>query len=273
MQVKQVDSIDELGELKHLYMQQATAPLDGMWLCGFVPLATHYGFYQGNKLGGFCCVNDDGYLLQFFVSPRDQRESSALFESIARRADAPAGPVKGAFVSTAEPRYLSLCFDHFSTFKVNALMYQLDGLSESGPAGSREVVLPMTALRATHLPEAIEFAMAAVGAPEEWLGGYYAGLIERGELFGLWEHGRLIAAGESRGYDQFQTDYADVGVIVAESERGRGLATQILKDLVAMNENKGLKSICSTESGNVAAQKAISRAGFFARDRIIQFDP
>ncbi len=271
MRAKQVDSIQQLDELKQLYMQQTTAPLDGMWLCGFIPTATHYGFYEGNELGGFCCVNDDGYLLQFFVSSRYQHQSSPLFGSIALRGDSPAGVVKGAFASTAEPLYLSLCLDHFTAFEVNALMYQLDDPREHAPGAPHTMILSMTTMRAVHLPEAVEFAIAAIGAPAEWLNGYYAGLIEREELFGLWRGDRLIAVGESRGYDELQTDYADVGVIVAQSERGRGLATKILKDLVTMNERKGLRSICSTERENIAAQKAIRRAGFFARNRIIQF--
>ena len=88
----------------------------------------------------------------------------------------------------------------------------------------------------------------------------------------MWDAGRLVSMGESRGFDEYQTDYADLGVIVAEPGRGRGLATKVLKALVVMNEAKGLKSICSTENENVAAQKAIGRAGFFSGNRIVQFD-
>lgn len=121
------------------------------------------------------------------------------------------------------------------------------------------------------LPQAIDFAVASIGAPEEWLQGYFSNLIQRQELFALWKNGRMIATGESRGYDEYQTEYADVGMVVAKSERGRGLATQILNQLVALNEAKGLKSICSTEKTNIAAQKAITRAGFFANHRIVQF--
>jgi hypothetical protein len=44
-------------------------------------------------------------------------------------------------------------------------------------------------------------------------------------------HERLLATGEIRGYDVFQTDYVDIGVIVTESERGKGLATQVLRQL------------------------------------------
>jgi RimJ/RimL family protein N-acetyltransferase len=268
MQVKKIESTDVLSELKKRYMQQTTAPLDGMWLTGFVPMANHFGFYEDNQLVGFCCANDEGYLLQFFVNRNYQNQSSQLFESIVHGDDSQAGPIKGAFVSTAEPHYLSLCLDRFSKFEVNSLMYQLDDRRDEQPP---EAALTMPTVQSEQLTGAVEFATAAIGAPAEWLSGYYANLIHRQELFGVWENGQLIATGESRGYDDYQTQYADVGVIVAQSQRGNGMATKILRQLVNLNEANGLKSICSTEKTNVAAQKAIGRAGFFASNRIIQF--
>ncbi|MBL4689104.1 MAG: hypothetical protein JKY37_31215, partial [Nannocystaceae bacterium] len=217
MHVKPVDSIDQLAELKQRYMKQTTAPLDGMWLCGFVPAATHYGLYDEGVLGGFFCVNDDGCLLQFFVGSDHQSQSSLLFDAIVRRGDSPAGTIKGAFVSTAEPTLLSLCLDHLRVVGVTALMYELDGTNGGTPKQPRALGPTLKPLTATQLPEAVAFAMAAIGAPEAWLTGYYARLVERGELFGVWEGARLIATGESRGYDEFQPDCADLGVVVAES--------------------------------------------------------
>ena len=82
----------------------------------------------------------------------------------------------------------------------------------------------------------------------------------------------MLATGEIRSHDKLQTDYADLGVIVEESERGKGLASQILRRLADMNEANGLKSICSTENTNIAAQKTIGRAGFVANNPIIPFD-
>jgi len=268
IQVKKLESIDHLTHLKTQYIQQTTAPLDGMWLCGFVPQASHYGLYAGDELVGFFCVNDEGYLLQFFLNQDYQSQSSLLFESIFDSDDLTSGKVKGAFVSTVEPDYLSLCLDQFSKFEVNALMYQFDRTSGEQ---LHESPLSMNTIDSAQLSEAIDFAVASIGAPAEWLSGYYGNLINRRELFGVWENGRLVATGESRGYDEYQTEYADVGMVVAESERGRGIATQVLRQLVAMNESKGLKSICSTEKTNIAAQKAIRRAGFFASNRILQF--
>jgi predicted acetyltransferase len=267
MQATKMESTDRLAKLKKQYMKHTTAPLDGMWLCGFVPMASHFGFCEDNELVGFFCVNDEGYLLQFFMNQKYHSQSSQLFESILHRDDSPTGKIKGAFVSTAEPDYLSLCLDRFSQFEVNALMYQRDGVSKEEP---QENALTLTTVESSQLPEAVDFAVASIGASAEWLNGYFTNLINRRELFGVWENGRLVATGESRGYDEYQTGYADLGVIITESERGRGMATQVLRQLIAMNEAKGLKSICSTEKTNIAAQKAIGRAGFFARNRILQ---
>ena len=267
MELIEIESAEQLSDFKQQYMRQTTAPLDGMWLCGFVPIASHYGLSLDGELIGFFCVNAEGYLLQFFVQSQYQRRSSELFEKILRTSPE---PINGAFVSTAEPLYLSLCFDHFSGFKVNALMYQLD--DASGANNAIDGDLGLTEVAPGQLAETVEFAVAAIGAPAAWLESYYGNLISRQELFGVWENGHLVATGESRGYDEYQTSYADLGVIVAPSERGRGLATRVLKRLVAMNEAKGLKSICSTEKANRGAQIAISRAGFSDRNRIIQFN-
>ncbi|WP_272873082.1 GNAT family N-acetyltransferase, partial [Vibrio anguillarum] len=78
----------------------------------------------------------------------------------------------------------------------------------------------------------VEFAATTIGAPEQWLTGYFGNLIDRKELFGYWSENELIATGECRLSDEYQTEYADLGMIVAQSQRGKGIATQLLKWLV-----------------------------------------
>ena len=296
IQIRKVDSIDQLRHLKTQYLTQTTAPLDGMWLSGFLPVSDHFGLYENDRLVGYFCISSDGYLLQFHMCeehlyqqhPSQNRcdQAAAVFGRIMNNEGAVVAQVKGAFVSTAEPQYLSHCFDHCSKFEVNALMYQLP--DQSGPRPSPGIgqsqdealpldeslmeVLPMNRVQIEQIDELIAFAKANIGAPEQWLAGYYTNLINRRELFGFWQHGRLQAAGESRGNDEFQTDYADLGVIVDESARGKGLATLVLKQLVLTARARGLIPICSTEKGNTGAQRAINRAGFVAKHRIVRFD-
>ena len=113
IQTRKIEEIEELKELKQQYIAQTTAPLDGMWLCGFVPMATHFGFYGGEELVGYFCVNDGGFLLQFYLCPSHQDQASHLFDSALKLKNPSIEKINGAFVSTAEPQYLSLCLDGF----------------------------------------------------------------------------------------------------------------------------------------------------------------
>lgn len=276
--IKKTPSLSELAALKHAYVQSACAPLDGMWLCGFVPQATHFSFYESDEsLIGFCCINDDGYLLQFFLSEQAVIRADELFVLIMQQNSsvirAAVGDIKGAFVSTAESAYLSLCLDNMPDFKVNSLMYHLvDGQQKDTTNNQITSALRLTLATTEQLTLFVEFAVAAMGAPEQWLQDYYNNLIDRGELYGYWDGGRLLAAGECRGFDDYQQEYADLGVIVAAEERGRGLATGLLQALIGIAVTQNKRPMCSTGKNNIGAQKAIQKAGFRSQHRIVQFD-
>lgn len=268
IKIRQLESLNELSELKQSYFAETTAPLDGMWHFGFVPMAKHFGFYFENNLVGFCCVNEESYMLQFYLRPDFHIYSQELFTLIAKQNNSIIGSIKGAFVSTAEPHYLSLCFDNSSIFTVNALMYQQSINTESEQ--HERVEMQLASL--VQLDNFVQFAVINVGAPEQWLNNYYRNLIERNELFGCWDDEQLLAAGECRLFDHYQTEYADLGVIVSQFKRSQGIAKKVLNSLVEYASEKGLTAICSTESSNIAAQKAISQVGFDALNRIVQFE-
>lgn len=267
--IKKIESLSEITSLKQQYFALATAPLDGMWHFGFVPMAAHFGFVEDDKLVGFCCVNAEGYMLQFYLSPFSISPATELFGLISQQLSREIGAVKGAFVSTAEADYLSLCLDNSSTFKVNSLMYHQRDTS------ARQVnrsPLDMSLATSEQLEAFVAFAAANIGAPEQWLTGYYGNLINRKELWGYWVSKQLIASGECRLFDDYQIEYADLGMIVVGSERGKGIATQVLKSLIHKATARGLSPICSTEQGNIGAQKAMQRAGLTSSQRIIQFE-
>lgn len=268
LKIKPIDNLThpELSRLKQGFFEQANGPLDGMWHFGFVPMSAHFGFYFEDELEGFCCVNSESYLMQFYLSPKSKIHGPDLFKLISQGNSSVIGEIKGAFVSTAETQYLNLCLDNGASYKVNAHMYRQE------IEGVLETELEMQLADKSELTRFVSFAAINIGAPEAWLNDYYGNLIGRNELFGYWSEDELVATGECRLFDEIQTEYADLGMIVSQSHRGKGLATQVLKCLTNMASNKGLACICSTEVGNLAAQKAISRAGLSASHRIIQFE-
>lgn len=262
-------SLEALKPLKSMYLEQTTTPLDGMWLAGFVPSSQHYGFYISSERIGYCCVNDDGYILQFYVKESHQSEGSQMFSQLASNQLGAVREIHGAFASTAEPHLLAHCFDAFSKVEVNALMYQLSDSYTDDHTQNNPIALQP--LDANHIDTAVNFAANATGAPTGWLREYYENLVNRRELFGYWESDVLVATGERRLSDEYQPEVADLGVIVSPYFRDKGLATRVLQRLVSDAQDAGQVPICSTERRNIAAQKAISRAGFVAYHRIVKF--
>lgn len=268
LEIKPIENLSEIRQLKQAYFALSTAPLDGMWHFGFVPMSAHFGFYEQDVLVGYCCINGEGYMLQFYLASEAKTDVKALFSLIAEQDSVVIGDVKGAFVSTAEPQYLSQCLDNSSTFTVNSLMYQQMAANIENIDNSLELKLA----ELEQLEVFVEFAATNIGAPEQWLKGYFSNLIQRKELFGYWNECELLATGECRMSDEFQTEYADLGMIVAQSQRGKGIATKVLNYLINLSYERGLTAICSTESGNFAAQKAIQRAGLTPLNRIIKIE-
>jgi predicted acetyltransferase len=268
LEIKPIENLEEISSLKKAYFAQSTAPLDGMWHFGFVPMSAHFGFYEQETLVGYCCINGEGYMLQFYLASDAKTDAKELFTLITEQNSAVIGTVNGAFVSTAEPQYLSLCLDDSSAVTVNALMYKQAMNSNESKAAELELKLAQP----EQLTTFVEFAATNIGAPEQWLTGYFGNLISRKELFGYWNEGELLATGECRLFDEHQTDYADLGMIVALSQRGKGIATQVLSWLINSANERGLTPICSTERGNLGAQKAIKSAGLLLLNRIVQIE-
>lgn len=270
IKIETIETLALLNQLKQTYFVQATAPLDGMWHFGFVPIARHFGFYLNKKLIGFCCLNDERYLLQFHLTANSYISAQALFKFIVEQGCNTIGDVKGAFVSTAEPEYLSLCLENTSRHQVFSLMYKHVPLTIK-----LNKTLEMSLATENQLTEFVTFAVNNIDAPKEWISQYYCNLIKRKELLGYWDQDQLLAAGECRLFDEYQCQYADLGVIIKKSKRGNGLANKVLNYLIK-HTNKhitksALQPICSTEITNLSAQKAIARAGFIANNRIIKF--
>ncbi|MEX0300311.1 MAG: GNAT family N-acetyltransferase [Kordiimonas sp.] len=252
-------TVEQTAEMQAIFHKQACAPLDGMWL-SFAAMAEHYFIAENDVNIGYYAINNEQKLLQFYVEP--SHDPKTVFQALLT-----SKTVRGAMVSTAEPEYLSLSLDHQASLSVNGLMYHFQD-----SAVIEKAIFPSGAnfklIIQEELETAIDFAHLALGADRNWLNGYYSDRIKGEELFGLWLNGALIAAGECRPSKE-QPAYADVGMVVSPSYRAKGLATNILRKLIQISREKGLKPICSTEFENIGAQKSIARSGFVSHHRIL----
>lgn len=248
---------EDVSELRVDYLNSLVGPIDGMWAT-FVAMADQYVIISGEEKVGYCSINEEQKILQFFA----KHDHDSIYASVLKELD-----VKGAVVATSEFQHLSLAMDHQVSVSVNAFQYQCDDDVELKNANFPEGMI-FRQVTIDELQTAVDFAVVAIGAPVGWLQGYYGERIKLKELIGLWSGGELIATGECRPSAE-QRPYADLGMVVSPEYRRKGLATAILREMLHDCRERGLKPICSTESENIGARKAITNAGFTSKLRIL----
>lgn len=253
-------SPDYLTKYKENYLKALPHSYDGMWE-HFLALGDHYTINIDQEIAGYFVLNSDQKILQFsfFQNQYGAESFSFILEKM---------KIKGAFVTTGEVPYLSMALDHQQSVSVQSFLYEINQNKDfERPQLPEETKFRI--LRTTELNKAVSFAHETLGADESWLKSYYGNLLKRKELFGLLEGETLIATGERRK-SYTQEKVADVGMVVSKKHRNKGLATNVLRTLVKMCVNEGLKPICSTEVENIGSQKAIERAGFISHHRILE---
>lgn len=253
-----------LSTLEREHIAGVREPLDGMWQA-FAGFAVPYGVFDGELLVARCRVDSEQRVLAFYS--RSSTDGRALFAAAVEQL-----ALVGAVASTGDVAFTSHCLDLQKSVNVNAVQYELATSDMRAAAGSPAFPegTSFAPVAVEHLAVAVALSAEALGADPGWLAGYYGGLVDRGELHGLWQGGSLIALGEHRP-STTQTAYSDVGMVVGTEHRRQGLATSILRALVQIAQAAGRNAVCSTEVGNVAAQKAIAAAGFVPRHRIVEY--
>jgi GNAT superfamily N-acetyltransferase len=259
--------LSSILDLKAQYLKSLVAPMDGMWEVGFTNPAPHWEIRWNGEQAGYYAANGEGALLQFYVLPAFEKHGRALFDHVIAQ-----DSLTQAVVSTIDPAFLSFCLDVQTKATVHTYLYEIH--SEVSPVHPKAEGLTFRLIEAAELDRTIAFQQACLGSDKDlsgWLRGYSANLIERGELFVLCREDDWIGLGEYRRSDS-QEGVVDLGMMVAPAHRTQGWATHILERLSAHATAEGLRAICSTTIENLGAQKAILRAGFISRHRILRVD-
>lgn len=250
-----------VSALCQAYLESLRAPLDGMWET-FIGLADHWEIVRADERVGHFCVNEEQRLLQFHLTAPYEHLARDLFAQAVEQSRA-----RGALVSSFEP-WLPLCLDRNREVRVHSLLYHDHRPPEISPDGVDELTFEV--VRESER-EAVEgfVRRCSPNDPGDWLGGYLETLVARGGLLLLRNGGTFLGTGELRVSDS-QPPYADLGVIVAPEHRGQGLAPHILRLLKERCSRAGLVPICSTTTDNTSAQRAIAKAGFVDRHRLLE---
>ena len=262
IEIVEATSADDLADLRRDYLASLAAPFDGMW-DAFVAMSRRLEIRSSGERAGYFALNGAGQLLQFHVAAPFESAAAKLFAAVVARDE-----VKGAMVSTADPLFLGLCLDVQKALRVHTFLYQdhhrVEAALEGGAGASFDVV------EASELEAIAELQRDSLDQdPGDWLVGYLERLIGRRELYALRVEGEIWGTGEAR-MSESQPPFVDLGVITMRPHRGRGVAPHVLGRLKQSCYERELVPICSTTVENASSRRAIAKAGFVSRHRILE---
>ena len=258
-----------LADLKAEHLETLSAPLDAYWEEALIGFSDHYELKIDGVRAGFYCLNADKQLVAFYLSQEyaDHGEG-ALSHVISEQG------VKAALAGTNDSYFLSLCLDIAVSSRVHTLLFmdhkkvvpELDGsdllsFDVATDDDFADVFKHYCATSDSMDNDSIETGF-------ENIKGYIRSMMDEHHIFVLREHGKLIATSECR-ISKTQKPYADLGVIVAAENRRKGVGSYILARTKEFCYERDAIPICSCEAGNMGSKKAIAKAGFVSRHRIV----
>ena len=258
-----------LEDLKLEHLKTLSAPLDAYWEEALIGFADHYELRIDGARSGFYCLNSEQQLVAFHLLQEYMDHGENAFSHVINEHGVPA-----ALVGTNDSFFLALCLDIATGCQVHSLLFEDNPNHSNEFTGKDQYSFELAS--EDDFSDILEHCRAASGSLDtesietgfENLKGYIRSLMDNHAIFTLREDGALIATSECR-ISKTQKPYADVGMIVAEEHRCKGIGSYILACTKHFCYGRDVIPICSCEATNTGSKKAITRAGFFSKHRII----
>ncbi len=257
----QLEHADAIHRLRDDYLRTLVAPMDGMWESAVIARATFWEIQDGEQSAGYFCTGSDNDLLRFHLLENYQAQAQEIFRWIVSTCG-----IQYAIASTIEPLYFSLCLDNQVSITLHSYLFRDDKHIELLPGISDSI---FRQAEKKELDDIVRFYRANTEGPGEWIEAFLHERLNRAELFALYDRQILVATGECIP-SQKQPSYADLGMVVAQSYRGRGVGSFMLTQLKKHCYEAGWKPICSCAADNRASKKAIEKAGFVSEQRMVK---
>lgn len=256
MVIKKTEDKALINQLRTVLYLELTSPIDSMWESLYIANAQNYVIEDDNHIIGYCSVDDNQTLLQFYLSNDYKQLAKKTITALLKQK-----VIRKAKLSTNEPIGFNACVALSSRIKEDTFCYAYTGKPKN------EGSITVEKAQLSDVESIKEFYKTQVGFEDTF--GYTENLINRQELYLAKNNKEFIGTGECR-LSETQPNIADVGVAVHTDHRRKGYASQILRLLVNETKSTNRKPICSTTVDNIASQKAIENAGFYCSNIIFE---
>lgn len=257
----QLEDSEVIQRLRDDYLHTLVAPMDGMWESIVMSHAAFWRIQEQEQYAGHFCIDSNKCLLRFHLLENYHSRAQEIFRWVISTYN-----IQHAITSTIEPLYFSLCLSAHTRMMLHCYLFRDHKHIERPSALNNSTIRKA---EKSELDNIIRFYRANTEGSGEWIEPFLLERLNREELFVLYDQRTLIATGECIP-SQKQKPYADLGMVVARSYRGRGLGSSMLIHLKNYCYQAGWEPICSCAADNLASKKAIEKAGFISEQRMIE---
>ncbi|WP_066498006.1 GNAT family N-acetyltransferase [Abyssisolibacter fermentans] len=254
IKINKIISSEKRNNLRKEYIKTLVEPIDGYWETVVIDNSECYEIIRNDTIVGHFSVDKDKTLVQFYLSTEHYIYASDILKYFIEN-----NIVKTAYVSTKEPDFLSVCLDYQKSVHSDTYLF-----TDNQNVNTESLEFRNLSFRLA-LKSDINTIKTKCDVAFE---GYYEGLINNNQLFVLYDDDTLLGIGEFRIMAS-NIHYADIGVVVAEEYRRKGMGTYIITKLKKHCYNNNLKPLACCDIKNIASKNTLQKSGFICNHRII----
>lgn len=254
-EVKQAESLKEIKQLRENYINGLPYSQE-LHLEEMIRKCDYYLINDGSDTIGYFCVKPDKVLYEFYLKKHVLVSAQEIFKTLIE---------KGYFVAAESKSFdnllMSLCLDFNKKAYCTAYLFREYNNKECLLSGFDNISFRLA------VPEDYKNII-------EISGNFFDDLkesISSGEVFVLYENSCLLGAGSCKRVCD-GSNYYDIGMVVSENFRNRGLGSYIIKELRSYCCATGKLPVCGCWYYNYASRKALEKAGFITKHRIVKFE-
>ncbi|URZ04314.1 hypothetical protein CLROS_028100 [Clostridium felsineum] len=255
LDIKKANSIEEIYNERELYIKSLHFAQE-QYLEQIVKKCDVYIIEIESKIKGYFCVNNDKVIYEFYLDVEALKFSQYIFKTIIEN-----GYFTSAECKSYDSLFMSLCLDFHKKASCSGYLFRDFYDTEISLSGFEKLKFRQAELRDVSKIDDINY-------------DFFQRLEEqivKGEIFVLYSNEVLLGAGVIQKVFH-STNYYDIGMIVNKNYRNRGIGTYIITKLRQIACNKKLEPICGCWYYNYASKKALEKAGFISKHRILNFD-
>lgn len=249
IRIYRTDYLNSLPEFQELFVEL------------MVGSSYFYVFQDGAEEIGYAIRNNDGVLIEFYVSDRYIPCSSELFGQVLNDLS-----ITGVYCKSFDSLMLRNCLLNNLPYSILGFLYRdyVEPLIKADPT----IKMKKADLLSVGLLLGQDDSIKELFETEQQLIGF----IENENVFEFYKNDEFVGCGMViRTHPDWC--FCDLGVWVDPSKRGNAIGSQIILKMREYSINNALRPSCGCAIENISSRKAIEKSGYVSKYQLLHFAP